>query len=60
MDELKNAVIWKKKNENKNSNKKSEIVEKIINFNKQQKILVFKILNPKKLLKFLKLLNEIY
>ena len=60
MDELKNAVIWKKKNENKNSNKKSEIVEKIINFNKQQKILVFKILNPKNLLKFLKLLNEIY
>ena len=71
--DLRNAIIRKEIPENKNPNKIVDIVEKSLDFNKQQKCRGIKILTPKKMLQKLpvalaqveagntseKLLNEI-
>ena len=53
---LRNAIIKKEFPENKNPNKIVEIVEKILDFNKQQKGKGIKILTPKQMLQKLPVL----
>ena len=48
--DLKNTIIEKEITENENSNKIADIVKKILNFNKKQKVKGLKILAPKQIL----------
>ena len=50
MADLKSAIIEKEITENENPNKIVDIVKKILNFNKKQKVKGLKILAPKQIL----------
>ena len=50
MADLKNTIIEKEITENENPNKIVDIVKKILNFNKKQKVKGLKILAPKQIL----------